>query len=339
MDDVVEGQEYVNRVFGAGESAEAHLLLGIAHLGQHDYRAAKTELETALQAESEAADCALALRPRAAARSASRTPRNAPSGVSSSSTSTTSRRTCSSATCASARSGSPRRRPISSARRRSGRPICRRASCSGACGCRPAQNEEAVAHARSRSPRRRQTLVEVHVQLATAYNRLKRKEDARARARDRRSPERRSRRPSRQGKGNAGVSAPARRVAGLTCAVGVSRANRSSAAAQAPRRQAHDGRKHRQPKPQAAAPSPEFDKLVKAATEARQAERWDEAIGLYAKAGQAEARLRRGLLVSGHGLLHAGSLHALPRGLPQGHAAWRRRTAPPTRSSASASSG
>ena len=40
-----EGQKYVNRVFGAGESAEAHLLLGIAHFGQHDYRAAKTELE------------------------------------------------------------------------------------------------------------------------------------------------------------------------------------------------------------------------------------------------------------------------------------------------------
>lgn len=49
MDDVVGGQEYVNRVFGAGESAEAHLLLGIAHFGQHDYRAAKTELEAALK--------------------------------------------------------------------------------------------------------------------------------------------------------------------------------------------------------------------------------------------------------------------------------------------------
>jgi tetratricopeptide (TPR) repeat protein len=49
LDDVVAGQEYVNRVFGAGESAEAHLLLGIAHFGQHDYRAAKTELEAALK--------------------------------------------------------------------------------------------------------------------------------------------------------------------------------------------------------------------------------------------------------------------------------------------------
>ena len=49
LDDVVGGQEYVNRVFGAGESAEAHLLLGIAHFGQHDYRAAKKELEAALK--------------------------------------------------------------------------------------------------------------------------------------------------------------------------------------------------------------------------------------------------------------------------------------------------
>ena len=32
-----------------------------------------------------------------------------------------------------------------------------------------------------------------------------------------------------------------------------------------------------------AQPSPEFEKLLKAATDARQAERWDEAIGLYAK--------------------------------------------------------
>lgn len=37
-------------------------------------------------------------------------------------------------------------------------------------------------------------------------------------------------------------------------------------------------------KPAAAAPSPDFDRLVKAATEARQAERWEEAIALYGKA-------------------------------------------------------
>lgn len=47
--DVVEGQKYVDRVFGAGESAEAHLLLGVAHLGQHDYRAAQVELERAVK--------------------------------------------------------------------------------------------------------------------------------------------------------------------------------------------------------------------------------------------------------------------------------------------------
>jgi tetratricopeptide (TPR) repeat protein len=49
MDNASEGQKYVDRVFGAGDSAEAHLLLGIAHFGQHDYRAAKTELELALK--------------------------------------------------------------------------------------------------------------------------------------------------------------------------------------------------------------------------------------------------------------------------------------------------
>jgi Tfp pilus assembly protein PilF len=47
--DAAGGQTYVDRVFGAGESAEARLLLGIAHFGQHDYRAAKTELEAALK--------------------------------------------------------------------------------------------------------------------------------------------------------------------------------------------------------------------------------------------------------------------------------------------------
>ena len=47
--DAVEGQKYVDRIFGAGESAEAHLLLGTAHLGQHDYRAALAELERAVK--------------------------------------------------------------------------------------------------------------------------------------------------------------------------------------------------------------------------------------------------------------------------------------------------
>jgi Tfp pilus assembly protein PilF len=44
-----EGQRYVDRVFGAGESAEGHLLMGMAYLGQQEYRTAKTELEKAVQ--------------------------------------------------------------------------------------------------------------------------------------------------------------------------------------------------------------------------------------------------------------------------------------------------
>ena len=49
-----EGQQYIDRIFKAGESAEAHLLMGIAHLNRFDYPAAKTELERALSAQRRA---------------------------------------------------------------------------------------------------------------------------------------------------------------------------------------------------------------------------------------------------------------------------------------------
>jgi tetratricopeptide (TPR) repeat protein len=49
LNDIAEGQKYVDRVFGAGESAEAHLLMGMALLGQQNYRDAKTELEQAVK--------------------------------------------------------------------------------------------------------------------------------------------------------------------------------------------------------------------------------------------------------------------------------------------------
>ncbi len=44
-----EGQRYVDRVFGAGESAEAHLLMGTAYLAQRDYPSARVELERAVK--------------------------------------------------------------------------------------------------------------------------------------------------------------------------------------------------------------------------------------------------------------------------------------------------
>jgi tetratricopeptide (TPR) repeat protein len=47
--DAEQGQKYVDQIFGAGESAEAHLLMGIAHLSQRDFPSAKQELETAVQ--------------------------------------------------------------------------------------------------------------------------------------------------------------------------------------------------------------------------------------------------------------------------------------------------
>jgi len=44
-----DGQKYVDRIFGAGDSAEARLLMGIAHLGSKDFPAAKIELERAVK--------------------------------------------------------------------------------------------------------------------------------------------------------------------------------------------------------------------------------------------------------------------------------------------------
>jgi tetratricopeptide (TPR) repeat protein len=49
VEDAVEGQKYIDRIFGAGESAEAHLLMGVAHISRLDYPAAKTEFKRALE--------------------------------------------------------------------------------------------------------------------------------------------------------------------------------------------------------------------------------------------------------------------------------------------------
>jgi protein O-GlcNAc transferase len=47
--DAAEGQTYVDRIFGAGDSAEAHLLMGLAYLTPLDYPAAKAEFKRAVQ--------------------------------------------------------------------------------------------------------------------------------------------------------------------------------------------------------------------------------------------------------------------------------------------------
>ncbi|PYR71558.1 MAG: hypothetical protein DMF86_25640 [Acidobacteria bacterium] len=47
--DTAEGQKHIDRIFRAGESAEGHLLMGIAYLELKDGRSAKTELERAVQ--------------------------------------------------------------------------------------------------------------------------------------------------------------------------------------------------------------------------------------------------------------------------------------------------
>jgi tetratricopeptide (TPR) repeat protein len=47
--DEQRGQQYIDRIFRAGDSAEGHLLMGTAHLNRFDYPAARKELERALQ--------------------------------------------------------------------------------------------------------------------------------------------------------------------------------------------------------------------------------------------------------------------------------------------------
>ncbi len=50
--DEQKGQLYIDRIFKNGDSAEGHLLMGIAHLNGFDYPEAKSELERALRLNS-----------------------------------------------------------------------------------------------------------------------------------------------------------------------------------------------------------------------------------------------------------------------------------------------
>ena len=47
--DEKQGQVYIDQIFKAGDSAEAHLLMGVAYLNHFQYASAKSELERALQ--------------------------------------------------------------------------------------------------------------------------------------------------------------------------------------------------------------------------------------------------------------------------------------------------
>jgi tetratricopeptide (TPR) repeat protein len=173
---MVGGQEYVNRVFGAGESAEAHLLLGIAHFGQHDYRAAKTALETALKlnpklptANSAYGRTLMLLgEPDAAERAYRRelefNPNDFDANLQLGNLRKSAQRFAEASTYL---ERATLIRPTDLAARR----------LLGSLRLQMGQNEEAVALLESVA-REAPDAVEVHVQLATAYNRLKRKDDA-----------------------------------------------------------------------------------------------------------------------------------------------------------------
>ena len=176
MDEVVAGQEYVNRVFGAGESAEAHLLLGIAHFGQHDYRAAKTELEAALKLNPRLATANAAYgrtlmllgEPDAAERAYRRELESNPNDFDANLQLGNLRKSAQRfAEASTYLERATLIRPHDLAARR----------LLGSLRLQTGQNEEAVALLESVA-KEAPDAVEVHVQLATAYNRLKRKEDA-----------------------------------------------------------------------------------------------------------------------------------------------------------------
>lgn len=53
LDDVDRGQVLIDRIFSKGDSAEGHLLMGMAHLSRRDYQSARVELERAVDLNPE----------------------------------------------------------------------------------------------------------------------------------------------------------------------------------------------------------------------------------------------------------------------------------------------
>ena len=83
------------------------------------------------------------------------------------------------------------------------------------------------------------------------------------------------------------------------------------------------------PKPKPApSRSAEFDKLVKAATEARQAERWERGDRALRKAVKLKPDYVEGYWYQGTAYYTLDNYHAVPRRVPEGRHASRRRTAP-----------
>ena len=179
--------------------------------------------------------------------------------------------------------------------------------------------------------------VEVHVQLATAYNRLKRKDDARARARDRRSPERRSAAKQRGGTSRSksapmNIGRPSRLPASPDCVRrgrcsngGSSRSRGAGVAAPPPAAQKPPA----SAKPRAAG---RRGRRVRSSCSRRrprraQAERWDEAIELYAKVVKLKPDYVEGYWYQGTAYYTLDDYPRVPRHVPQGRRASRRRTA------------
>ena len=268
--------------------------MGIAYLNRFDYPAAKTELERALQLNPSLPTAHSAVRPRAARARRPRGRRSARSG-----------RSCelnindfeANLMLGSMRKNAQRvrrrARPISSARWRFAPSDLTARKLLASLRLQTGADRGGGRACSKRSSKEAPDAVDAHVQLATAYNRLKRKDDAeRERAIvDRLNAEAQAKQPAPSSRTRAGEHRRARKahLSDRACgwpAIARRRCALRACSAQSPAAQSRGA--GAPPASEAAANGaadpPSSSKLLKAATEARQAERWDEAIALYAKA-------------------------------------------------------
>ena len=288
-----EGQAYVDRIFGAGESAEARLLMGTAYMNRKQFREARTELQQAIKlnprlptAHSLYGRAMLALGDHQAAEAAFRKElelnvNDFQANIQLGSLRSRTQRFAE-ATAYVERAVTIRpedfaaRRLLANLRLQTGR-------------------AEEAATLFEALVKETPDAVDLHVQLATAYNRLKRTADAQ---REREIVDKLNAAEAAKQKGgrdDAAVNsrAPNSRLPGELLDRGVivlssqsapfrADAERLRSKLEAGSRRQPAGRASRQAG-RAAAASSEFEKLLKAATEARQAERWDEAVQLYGR--------------------------------------------------------
>ena len=193
--------------------------------------------------------------------------------------------------------------------------------------------------------------VDAHVQLATAYNRLKRKDDAN---REREIVDRLNRElqaKQRRDTGSGPRPAPRRRRppasrpgarrgdATRRAARRAHRRHRLHGGIRPPRRRRHRAKPAPTSRPAATAGPSQFDEIVKPRRPTRKAEQWEQAIDLYGKAVKLRPGYMEGIWYQGTAYYSLDKFAECRDAFRRVDARWPRRTARPSRSSDCASSG